>query len=318
MIISLPKGLPAAEMLRKEGLAVIEERSQMLSNLDPVRIALLNLMPDKPTTETQFARQLARSPFPIELVLVRPGTHQPKGTSSEHMERFYQPWPTVKEQKFDGFIVTGAPVEQLAFEDVTYWPELRSIFDWASASVPQSLYVCWAGQAFLYHRYGINKQMMFTKLFGVFEHDVAAPSDSAMRGVGERFGTPVSRHTEVHEGDIADHGSLTILARSEAAGACIVRDKETGALINFNHLEYDADTLAREYLRDRGAALDVLIPENYFPGDDPGAQPRRSWAAAAEKVFTNWIADAREGRKVAAGEPSDGEAHPAHPCGPAA
>lgn len=302
MIIALPQGLPAAATLRKEGLAVIEDRDQMLAMAAPARIALVNLMPDKPATEIQFARRLARAPYPVELSLVRPATHRSKGTAADYLQRFYKPWPQVRDQAFDGLIVTGAPVEEVPFEDVTYWAELRAMFDWAAAGIPQALYVCWAGQAFLHHRYGIDKQQMFTKLFGVYEQTVTAPRDSAMHGVGASFPTPVSRHTEVHEDDIEAHAALTILARSDQAGASMVRDRETNALINFNHLEYEADTLAREYLRDRQAGRQILLPENYFPGDDPGARPQQRWSQAAHSVFSNWVREAHRNRRDGAGD----------------
>ncbi len=298
MIIALPDGLPACETLRKEGLAVIEGYEDMLTMLEPVRIALVNLMPDKQRTETQFARLLGRTPYPVELTLVRPDTHVSKGTSIDYMTRFYKPWSDVRAQHFDGLIITGAPVEQLPFEEVTYWQELGEMFDWASASLGHSMYVCWAGQAFLHHRYGINKQMMFTKLFGIFEQTVLSADDPAMRNIGASFRTPVSRHTEVHEMDLSEHPSLTVVARCEITGACIVRDQASGAVINFNHLEYDADTLAREYLRDREAVRETLVPENYFPGNDPAAQPIKSWASSANAFVSNWVSEARERGKV--------------------
>jgi homoserine O-succinyltransferase len=302
MIIALPQGLPAAATLRREGISVIEERDDMLAMFAPVRIALLNLMPDKQTTEAQFARRLGRAPHPVELTLIRPASHRSRGTDADYMDRFYTPWPEVASQPFDGLIVTGAPVEQLAFTDVTYWPELTAIFDWATQHVSQALYVCWAGQAFLRHRYGIEKQQMFTKLFGVYDQSVTAPEDPAMDGIGPTFPTPASRHTEVHEEDLEAEARLSIVARSDAAGACMVRDRASNALINFNHLEYDADTLAREYLRDREAAREILLPENYFPDNDPGAKPRQFWAGAAQAVFSNWVRDAHAARR---GKPRD-------------
>ncbi len=295
MIIALPDGLPATETLRKEGLGVIAGRDAMLAMINPVRIALVNLMPDKQATETQFARLLARAPYPVELTLVRPASHRIRNNARDHLERFYSPWPSVAGRRFDGVIVTGAPVEQIAFEDVDYWRELTRIFDWAAAEVPASMYVCWAGQAALYHRYGIQKQQMFSKLFGLYEHTVEAPMERAVGRFAETFTIPVSRHTEIHRDDIEAQAGLTVVAASDEAGVGLVRDETSGALINFNHFEYEADTLAREFLRDRMALRETTVPVNYFPGSDPGALPRNNWQRNAQQFFNNWVREAQTG-----------------------
>jgi len=305
MIIALPEGLPAVDTLKAEGLAVISRPDAALSMVNPARVALINLMPDKTTTETQFARLLARAPHPVHLSLLRLESHVPKSTSPDYFHRFYRPWSEVAGAAFDGLIITGAPIEQMPFEEVSYWDELTRVFDWSAMNVAQSMFVCWAGQAALYHRYGVQKQQMFQKMFGVFGHQVVGAEDPAMRDVGAVLPVPVSRHTEVHEADIAVHEVLEILARSDEAGVGMVRDASNRALINFNHLEYDADTLAREYLRDREAGLEIAVPMNYFPDDDPASAPRKTWQSGAQAVFTNWVRAALATKSEAAVDAAD-------------
>lgn len=287
MPIILPTALPAAAALRREGIAVLQRPAPARP---PLRIALVNLMPDRPTTETQFARLLGRTGFDVDLTLVIPDGHDPKGTPPAHINAFYRRWSDIAGRRFDGLIVTGAPVEHLPFEEVHYWADLKRIFDWAAATVRSSYYVCWAAQAALYHFYGVPKRDLRCKAFGVYRQQVVAPDARLLNGIGGSFPTPVSRHTETRRADLPSQAGLQVLAASRRSGLCMVEDCRTRAIHMFNHLEYDVDTLQREYLRDRQAARDIALPANYFPNDDPAAAPVNTWRRAGEIVFANWLA----------------------------
>ena len=297
MPIKLPPGLPACDSLRKEGVVVAEGPWSGPHGGRPLRVALLNLMPQKSVTETQIARLLGRSPHRVALTLLVPGTYRSKTAPPEHMAAFYRPWPAVRERDFDGLIVTGAPVETLPFEAVAYWDELTAIFDWAQTRVRRSFHICWAAQAALYHAHGVPKHGLEKKMFGIFAQQAGTPGAALLKGLEGGFPTPVSRHTEVRVADLPRDRGLDVLASSPAAGLCLVEDRPRRAVYMFNPLEYDRDTLAREYRRDRDAGLETAVPENYFPDDDPARPPTDGWCRAAQRLFDNWldriVADAR-------------------------
>lgn len=287
MPIILPAALPAAATLRREGIGVLQ-RPDPLRKV--VRVALVNLMPDRPTTETQFARLLGGSEFDVELTLVIPDGHDPKTTPPAHINAFYRRWSEIATRRFDGLIVTGAPVEHLPFEAVHYWSDLERILDWAAATIRGSYFVCWAAQAALYHFHGVPKHDLPRKAFGVYRQQVLAPEARLLRGLGGSFPTPVSRHTATRRADLPRHSGLQVLAASRHSGLCMVEDCQVRAIHMFNHLEYDADTLQREYLRDLTARPEIALPANYFPDDDPGQAPVNSWRRAGEIVIANWLA----------------------------
>jgi homoserine O-succinyltransferase len=288
MPIILPADLPAAATLRHEGVGVLERPDATRRTL---QVALVNLMPDRPTTETQFARLLGRAGIDVALTLVIPDSHDPKTTSAAHIAAFYQRWSEIADRRFDGLIVTGAPVEHLAFADVHYWSELTQIFDWARTRLRGSYYVCWAAQAALKHFHGVGKHALPEKAFGVFPQRVTVSGAALMRGFGEMFPTPVSRHTEVRCAEIPWRHGLLPLAASPRSGLGLAEDRPNRALYMFNHLEYDADTLQKEYLRDRAAGLPITLPVGYFPGDDPGRAPINTWRRSGETLIGNWLAD---------------------------
>lgn len=300
MIISLPHNLPAARQLRIEGVTVFEGSSAALFMLRPVRIALLNLMPDKPVTELQFARLLGHVPQAVELTLIRPAAHRARTTSEDYLTRYYRTWEDVADKAFDGLIVTGAPVEHLAFEDVDYWSELQEILDWAGQTIPRSLFICWSAQAVLHHRFGIGKRALGQKAFGVFPQTVFRRDRAVMNGLGARFFTPVSRHTEVFAGDVERHPSLRILAASNDTGLCLVEDLRRRALMMFNHLEYDTKSLDVEYRRDLAGGHNIDVPANYYPSCDPHRHPHNRWAGTARRFFSNWVTEVAGARQYAA------------------
>jgi homoserine O-succinyltransferase len=279
----------------------------------PLRIALLNLMPTKAATETQFARLLGSTPFPVALTLVVPDSYEPRNTPAEHLAAFYERWSRVRYRTFDGLIVTGAPVETLPFEEVAYWRELTAVFDWARSHVRRTYHVCWGAQAALHHFHGVPKRGLAAKMFGVFRHRVAArPDHPLFRGFGDGFVTPVSRHTEVRAADLPRDAGLEVLADSPEAGLCLVEDRPRRALYMFNHLEYDADTLGDEYRRDLRAGRPIAAPRHYFPGDDPARPPANTWRPFAHLLFRNWLgemarsaAGRRQGAERGRGEGGD-------------
>ena len=276
MPIKIPQDLPASDILEKEGVLLIKEHDAIRQDIRPLRILLLNLMPKKIETETQIARVLAGSPLQIEITLLAPSGHQPKNTSREHMLDFYRKWEDIKTEKFDGLIVTGAPIEQLPFEEVTYWDELCAIFDWSEKNVHGLFTLCWGAQAALYHFYKIPKYQLQQKMFGVFQHTVRRHPSILLHGLDDTFNTPVSRHTENRVKDFADFPHLEILIESEVSGLCLIQDIKRRHLHMFNHLEYDSDTLHNEYVRDLSTGQDVNIPLNYYPDNDPNNGPINS------------------------------------------
>jgi homoserine O-succinyltransferase len=283
--IRIADNLPARRTLEVEGVIVMGESEAARQDIRPLRIALLNLMPDKITTETQIARVLGATPLQVELHLLRISDHVSRNTAAGHIAAFYRPWSDAAAEKFDGLIVTGAPVETIPFAEVTYWGELARIFDWSQTHVHRTLTLCWGAMAALYHFHAVDKHGLDTKASGVFPHWNRAPATAWMRGLPDRFDVPVSRWSEVRKADLPQGRGLTVLADSDEAGLCLIDDPAHRALHMLNHLEYDTLTLAGEYARDAGAYL----PAHYFPGDDPAARPINTWRGAGHILFGNWI-----------------------------
>ncbi|MCG8453980.1 MAG: homoserine O-succinyltransferase [Spirochaetales bacterium] len=289
MPIKIQDGLPAVQALAEENIFVMTESRAAHQDIRPLRILILNLMPLKIVTETQLMRMLSNSPLQIEVELIVPSTHESKNTPREHLDVFYKTFVDVKEKKFDGLIITGAPVETLEFEDVDYWDEVSRIMDWADEHVFSTMYICWAAQAGLYHRYQIPKHPVETKVSGVFSHDVSNRRVPLVRGFDDMFYAPHSRHTEVRRTDIEDHDDLMILSESPEAGIYLVATKDGRHVYVTGHSEYDPLTLKEEYERDMRRGLNPEIPRNYFPDDDPSQPPRILWRSHAHLLFANWL-----------------------------
>jgi homoserine O-succinyltransferase len=289
MPIKIPNNLPARATLEHEGVMIMTEDAAVRQDIRPLRIGLLNLMPNKIKTETQFARLVGATPLQVEMTLIKITSHTPKNTSAEHMLAFYRNWESVKAEKFDGFIVTGAPVELLEFESVTYWDELRRIFDWTQTHVHSSMNICWGAQASLYHFHGVQKHTLPKKAFGVYRHRNLNPASPYLRGFSDDFSIPVSRWTEVRRSEIPASSGIEVLIESDEVGLCLVNDVPNSALYMFNHIEYDTQTLADEYWRDSKAGRPIELPRNYFPGSDPHAPPENRWRSHAHLLFGNWI-----------------------------
>jgi len=289
MPIKIPENLPAHRILEDEGVLVIKDADAARQDIRPLRIAILNLMPEKIKTETQLARVLGCSPLQIEVTLLAPSSYVPKNTSREHMLDFYQPWTDISEQKFDGLIVTGSPVEKMKFEDVDYWDDLCNLFDWTRSNVHGLFNLCWGAQAALYHFYGVPKYLLGEKRFGVFDHRVLDHTSLLTRGLNDIIPVPTSRHTENHREDIEPFENLEILMESDEAGICLVHDRKLHHIHMFNHLEYDSRTLGDEYARDAAKGDAIELPEHYFPGDDPRAAPANTWRSSAHLLFGNWL-----------------------------
>jgi homoserine O-succinyltransferase len=287
--IKIPDALPARATLEEEGVIVMAETQAARQDIRPLRIALLNLMPDKPKTEIQFARLLGATPLQVELSLVQLASYTPRNTPPEHLAAFYRTWDEVKHERFDGFIVTGAAVETLPFERVDYWDELRRIFDWTQDHVHSGLNICWAAQAALHHFHGVGKHVLANKRSGVFTHRLVAPASPYLRGLSEEVDVPVSRWTEVRRDELPSGAGLQVLLESDEAGLCLVEDPARRGLHMFNHLEYDATTLADEFVRDRAKDPATPAPEHYFPDDDPDRTPKNRWRSHAHLLFANWI-----------------------------
>ena len=289
MPIKIPNELPATATLRSENIFVMTETRALSQNIRPLQILLLNLMPTKIDTETQLARVLGNTPLQIELELIAPSGHVSKNTSQEHMLTFYKSFEDVKERTFDGLVITGAPVELLDFEEVDYWPELCQIMEWSKTHVHSTLHICWGAQAGLYYHYGIKKHTLSRKLFGVFEHTVEDPNYILFRGFDDKFLVPHSRNTTVIREDIEAVEGLKVLAASPEAGVYAVKNEGSSQVFLMGHLEYDRDTLKREYVRDVAAGVDIQIPKNYFPDDDPKREPVVNWRSCAHLLYANWL-----------------------------
>ncbi len=289
MPIKIPENLPAYKTLEDEGVLVIKDSDAMRQDIRPLRIAILNLMPEKIKTETQLARVLGSSPLQIEVTLLAPSSYVPKNISREHMLDFYHPWTSIQDQKFDGLIVTGAPIEKMAFEDVDYWEDLCKLFDWSLSNTHGLFNLCWGAQAALYHFYGIPKYLLESKRFGVFDHTVLDHTSMLTRGLNDFIPVPTSRHTENRRADIAPFANLEILMESEEAGICLVHDRKLHHVHMFNHLEYDRHTLFDEYSRDAEKGNKITLPRHYFPGDNPERTPPNTWRSSAHLLFGNWL-----------------------------
>jgi homoserine O-succinyltransferase len=289
MPVNIPATLPARATLENENIFVMSEERAHHQDIRPLRVAILNLMPTKIATETQLMRLLGNSPLQVEITLIHTTSHKAKNVTAEHLLNHYKSFAQVRRQKFDGLIITGAPVEQIPFEEVDYWPELKDIMDWADMNVFAKLYICWGAQAGLHYRYGISKYPLSRKMFGVFAHHVIDPYNKLMRGFDDVFLAPHSRHTEVRRDDIEHVVDLSILAESDEAGIYIVASKDGHYTFVTGHSEYDALTLKGEYERDVSKGLPIYIPANYYPGDDPAQPPLVRWRGHASLLFANWL-----------------------------
>ncbi len=289
MPIKLPATLPAYNVLTREGVMVMDEDAAGRQDIRPLRIGLLNLMPKKIQTENQFARLIGATPLQIELTLIRMSEHQTKTTAAEHMAEFYRPFQEVKDQKFDGLIITGAPIEHLDFDKVTYWTELAEVFAWTQSNVHSTFGVCWGGMAMINHFHGVKKHMLDAKAFGCFRHRNIDPASPYLRGFSDDCVIPVSRWTEMKQTEIDAAKGLKTLLSSDEVGPALVEDRAHRALYIFNHFEYDSDTLKQEYDRDIAEGTPINVPMNYYPGNDPARRPQNRWRSHAHLLYGNWI-----------------------------
>lgn len=289
MPIKVPDNLPAIEVLDNENIFTMKESRAYHQDIRPLNIAILNLMPTKIATEIQLLRLLGNTPLQIDVKLLHPESYRSKNTSEEHLEKFYYTFDQVKENQFDGLIITGAPVEHLEFEDVDYWDELKEIMEWSLSNVFSTLHICWGAQAGLYYHYGIKKHLLKEKMFGIFKHAVSQKNIKLVRGFDDVFYVPHSRHAEFRREDIEKVSSLQIISESDESGVYIVKSKGGRQIFISGHSEYDLLTLKSEYDRDIEKGLDIQIPKNYFPKDDPEKLPRASWKSHAGLLFANWL-----------------------------
>lgn len=289
MPIRIPNNLPAREVLENENIFVMTEARAESQQIRPLRIGLLNLMPTKITTETQLSRLLGNTPLQVELFLIQVSSHQPKNTPQEHMIAFYHTFEEIQDAYFDGFIITGAPVEKLPFEQVEYWEELCRIMEWTKTHVHSTLHICWGAQAALYYHYGVQKVLLPEKLFGVFRHKVVYKNPILLRGFDDEFWVPHSRHTTVRWEDVAAIPEIKILAGSDEAGLYAMSTQYGHQLFITGHSEYDPETLNLEYLRDKNAGKEIRVPKNYFPDDDDTKAPVVRWRGHANLLYSNWL-----------------------------
>lgn len=289
MPIKVPDHLPAKEILTGENIFVMDESTAYKQDIRPLRIVILNLMPTKETTEIQLLRLIGNTPLQVEAVLLHPKTHISKNTSAEHLESFYKTFDEIEDQYFDGMIITGAPVEQMEFEEVNYWDELTQIMDWSKLHVTSTFHICWAAQAGLYHHFGIPKYSLEEKMFGIYPHTLCQRYVPLLHGFDELFFVPQSRHTEVRRQDIAEVDDLEIWSESEESGVYIVASKGGRQIFVTGHSEYDPTTLKYEYDRDKAKGLHVDVPKNYFPEDNPERIPSSTWRAHANLLYSNWL-----------------------------
>ncbi|SFD75663.1 homoserine O-succinyltransferase [Sulfitobacter brevis] len=289
MPIKIPSTLPAFDVLTREGVMVVDEELAASQDIRPLRIALLNLMPKKIQTENQFARLIGATPLQIELSLWRMTDHRTRNTAAEHMKSFYRPVSKIWDQKFDGLIITGAPIEHMPFEDVTYWDELRRVMDWTQTNVHSTFGVCWGGMAMIHHFHGVDKHILSDKAFGCFRHANRAPASPYLRGFSDECVVPVSRWTEMKQAEVDAQPGLTTLLSSDEVGPCLVEDASHRALYVFNHFEYDRETLKQEYDRDAAVGVPINVPCNYYPQDNPALPPVNRWRSHAHLLYGNWI-----------------------------
>ncbi len=289
MPIKIPNDLPATETLQQENIFVMSQNRAVAQDIRPLEIVLLNLMPTKIVTETQLSRLLGNTPLQVNLELMHTTTHISKNVSQEHLLNFYKSFDELKDRKFDGMVITGAPVENMAFEEVDYWPELCKIMEWSKTNVHSTFHICWGAQAGLYYHYGIQKHEMSEKLFGVFSHKADYKRSILLRGFDDEFWAPHSRHTTVLREDIERVDGLKIVASSERAGVYAVMSREGRQIFVTGHAEYDPDTLEKEYLRDKNLGLPIRVPENYYPNDDETKEPLVRWRGHGNLLFSNWL-----------------------------
>ncbi len=289
MPIKIPNGLPAAEQLLNENIFVMNEFRAETQDIRPLKILLLNLMPTKIVTETQFSRLLGNTPLQVELTLLKTSSHESKNTSKEHMIAFYKTFDEIKNDKFDGMVITGAPVEQLDFEKVDYWQELTEIFNWTKTNVHSTVFICWGAQAGLYHFYGVKKVMLSEKLSGVYKHKIVDKKSMLVRGFDDEFFAPHSRHSGVDREEIYSIKNLKVLSESDEAGVYLIKSIDNSQVFITGHSEYDADTLKKEYERDKLAGLNPSVPKNYFPFDNDSLPPLVTWRSHANLLFYNWL-----------------------------
>ncbi len=289
MPIKIPNSLPATQTLLDENIFVMTETRAISQDIRSLKILILNLMPTKIETETQLIRLLSNTPLQVEPELLQMSTHKSKNISGEHLLTFYKTFDEIRHRKFDGMIITGAPVEQMDFEQVDYWQELCEIMEWSKTHVTSTFHICWGAQAGLYYHFGIQKRPLSEKLFGVYEHVVEHKNSILFRGFDDRFMVPHSRHTTVLREDIENCPEIKILASSEKAGLYALSTQNGKQIFIFGHSEYDRETLKKEYLRDKNAGLPIKIPENYFPGDDDSKDPIMTWKAHAHLIYANWL-----------------------------
>jgi len=289
MPIRIPNELPAVKVLTSENIFVMTEKRAITQDIRPLKLLILNLMPLKIDTETQLSRMLGNTPLQIEIELLKTSSYESKNTSAEHLITFYKTFDEVRHRKFDGMIITGAPVEKLEFEDVEYWEELCEIMEWSKTNVTSTFHICWGAQAGLYYHYGIKKYPLEKKLFGVFPHIVEYKKSILMRGFDDTFYVPHSRHTTIMREDIEKVPELKILASSPEAGVYAISTKNGRQIFITGHSEYDPGTLKKEYLRDKNAGLPIDVPKNYFPDDDDTKEPMSTWRAHANLLYTNWL-----------------------------
>ncbi|MDP4153980.1 MAG: homoserine O-succinyltransferase [Bacillota bacterium] len=290
MPVKIPNTLPAVKVLTKENIFIMPENRAASQDIRPLKIAILNLMPDKETTETQLLRVLGNTSLQIDISLLYTASHSPRHTSKDYLKEFYHTFDQVKNEKYDGLIITGAPVENLPFEKVDYWKEICGIMDWANDNVYSTMYICWAAQAALYYHYGVKKYQLDEKMFGVFPHKVLKPNNKLMRGFDDIFYAPHSRHTEVRRSDILKNKQyIEILSESDESGVYIVASHDNRQIFVTGHSEYDSTTLDKQYKRDVAKGLPIAVPKNYYPENDPSKKPLVNWRCHANLLFANWL-----------------------------
>lgn len=289
MPVKIPNTLPARAILENENVFIMDEDRALHQDIRALRVAILNLMPTKISTETQLLRPLSNSALQVEVTLLHTATHESKNTDADHLLKHYVTFDKIKDEKFDGLIITGAPVEQMPFDEVDYWDELAQIIDWADTNVESNFYICWGAQAALHHRYGIPKYDLPHKMFGVFEHRVLSPTEKLLRGFDDVFLAPHSRHTEVRSADLARVNELQLLAESDEAGVYIAGSKDGRHIFVTGHSEYDPFTLKSEYDRDVNRGLSIQVPKNYYPHNDPSQTPNVRWRGHANLLYANWL-----------------------------
>lgn len=289
MPINIPNELPAKEILESEKIFAIDDENARRQRIRPLRVVILNLMPKKIETETQILRLLSKSPLQLDIDLMKVSSHESKNTSKDHLVKFYENWDQLKENFYDCMIITGAPVEEMPFEEVDYWEELTHIFDWTKTHVLSTMHICWGAQAGLYYHYGIHKYQLKEKLFGIFPHELCDEYDFLTNGFDEIHNVPHSRHTKIDENELAKEDRLVVLSRSKKAGSTIIVTKGYRQVFVMGHFEYGVETLAQEYFRDVNAGKPIHVPENYFPNDDPHKRPILTWRSHANLLYRNWL-----------------------------